>query len=285
MNKSIVLLSLLMVSGAVQAIETQTIQVIANTARVCATHAAAFIFAKIQRRWMLREVQPYSADELADLKRIVEPYVSTDALNTILGCIRKPTYFSQLSFPCSYNNLIIINPNIRLQSACDLTDVEFAYIVLHEYGHIVHGDVSPRKDLTNMLKGLSLQLPLIAFQLYKPNLNHTAIQQTVAYAYSIGSIFFTRAHEYAADDYAFNALKADAPAGCMALEKLYRAFHFTIAKKIDEKPYLRSRVKMTVFDFIHPTLWTRYQRACTIAKKYGWKKPELTVAFAGDIAK
>ncbi len=285
--KSIALLFLLSLSGIIQAIEPRTAAAIINTAKVLGAHAGIFIGTKIQRRWMLREVELYSVDELADLKRIVEPYVSTDVLNTIIGCIRKPTYFSRLSAPCSFNNLIIINPNIRLSSTCDLSDVEFAYLVLHEYGHVISGHTSTRKDITNVLKGLSLQLPLIALQLYGPqNINHAKIQQAVAWGYFFGTAFFTRRNEYVADDYAFNALKVDAPAGCVALEKILTQAHYTISQKISDKPSLFSRAKLSFFSWkTHPTIWSRYQHACKVAKKYGWKQEEQTIVSVDDIIK
>lgn len=272
-SKIIVLLLLLTTAGAAEAISPQLKNAFINfyTARECFNQVKALINTKIYRRWLLREVEAYSADEVAMLKRIVEPYVSTDDMNNILACIRKPKHLSQLVAPCSLCNLIVVNPRLLLPTTCNMTDVEFAYIVLHEYGHVINGHTNI-KDMLNLCKALSVNIPLIALQIYKPKINHLIIQTITYKVYNESSNLLQRRKEFVADDYAFNVLKADAPAGCMALEKLYRAANYTINTKIGDKPSLFSKVKILYFDRIHPTMWARYQHACKVAKKYGWKQ-------------
>jgi len=285
-SKIIVLLLLLTTAGAAEAISPQLKNAFINfyTAYECYTQVKALVHIKIYRSWLLKEVEAYSADEVAMLKRIVEPYVSADDMNNILSCIRKPKHLSQLVAPCSLCNLIVVNPRLLLPTTCNMTDIEFAYIVLHEYGHVINGHTNIR-DMLNLCKALSINIPLIALQIYKPNMRHVLIQKITYKVYNESSILLQRRKEFVADDYAFNALKADAPVGCIALEKLYKSANYTITTRICDKPSVLSKAKILYFDRIHPTMWARYQHACRVAKKYGWKQEEQTIIAVGDIVK
>lgn len=299
-SKIVFLLLLVIPSGAFGAISPRTKMMLVDATYSCGTQVVGLFFKNVMRKQLLQQIDCYSADELARVKQVIEPYVSTDTLNDILSCIRrpKPLTLIEATGSCCFDDVIVIDPKIFGESKgktleqialdsyidlqritagiykapCSFTDVECAYIVLHEYGHKINHHYTTISDVISALKVCTIQMPLVALRAYVPNMKYRTLITLWLSGQSatIGHSFFERKKEFAADDYAFNVLKIDAPVGCIALEKLYKQLSKDFVLKADDKPSIGNRFLMTIADRSHPTIWSRYQHACRVAAKYGW---------------
>lgn len=301
-SKIFFLLLLVMPSATFGAISPRTKMMLVDATYSCGAQVVGLFFKNVMRKQFLQQIDCYSAGELARVKQVIEPYVSTDTLNDILSCIRrpKPLTLIKATGSCCFDDVIVIDPKIFGESGdktfekiifdyymdlqkitagaykepCNFTDIECAYIVLHEYGHKINHHYTTISDVISALKVCTIQMPLVALRTYVPNMKYRTLIMLWLSGQSatIGHSFFERKKEFDADDYAFNALKIDAPAGCIALEKLYKQLNGNFVLKADDKPSIGNRVLMTIADQSHPTIWSRYQHACRIAAKYGWNQ-------------
>jgi len=302
--KSIFLLMLLMFSGALDAaISPRSKMMIIDATYSYGFQIVGLFFNTVMRKQFLQDIEPYSEQALENVKRIVAPYVPVNELNDILSCIRQPKAGSIIESigPCCFYDCVVIDAKILIdekdktvdqilidlavsmrnmqmgisKKAVEYTDVERAYLILHEYGHKINHHYTSISDLITIAKVLAIQTPLIVLRSYMPEIKYKTLL-TLGLSGQCSRLshnYLERQKEYVADEYAFNMLKIDAPAACIALEKMYKSLNSQInITASDDKPSIGMRVMMNIVDQGHPTIWSRYQHACKVAKKYGWKK-------------